>query len=82
MKINLNFFFQKGPHFNPHNMQHGSPLDHSNRHIGDLGNVHTINGMAKINILDSRLILKNKDDDPLGIIGRAIVVSEILIRIN
>jgi len=66
-----------GPHFNPYNMQHGSPLDHSNRHIGDLGNVFVMNNEAKINILDSRLILKDLKEDPLGIVGRAFVLHKL-----
>ena len=61
-----------GPHFNPDSMQHGSPLDHTNRHQGDLGNIYIFNKEAKLNILDSRLKLtKGKD----GIIERSIVVS-------
>lgn len=47
-------------------MQHGSPLDHTNRHVGDLGNIVVQNHEAKLNILDSRLKLKSIDDDKEG----------------
>ena len=56
-------------------MQHGSPLDHTNRHVGDLGNVYVSKEEAKLNILDSRLKLKVMEEDQEGIVGRAIVVS-------
>ena len=56
-------------------MQHGSPLDHTNRHVGDLGNVFVSASEAKLNILDSRLKLKTIEEDQEGIVGRAIVVS-------
>lgn len=56
-------------------MQHGSPLDHTNRHDGDLGNIYVQNKEARVNILDSRLKLTNSETDKDGIVGRAIVVS-------
>ena len=56
-------------------MQHGSPLDHTNRHMGDLGNVYVSGKEAKLNILDSRLKMIDMQEDQEGIIGRAIVVG-------
>ncbi|XP_018569465.1 superoxide dismutase [Cu-Zn]-like [Anoplophora glabripennis] len=59
-----------GGHFNPHNVNHGSPQDKI-RHVGDLGNiVADSTGVANIDIKDSVIDLEGEHN----IIGRAVVV--------
>lgn len=59
-----------GPHFNPKNLEHGSPEDQV-RHAGDLGNVIAgDDGIAKISVKDVQIPLSGPD----SIIGRAVVV--------
>ncbi|XP_041996062.1 superoxide dismutase [Cu-Zn] 2-like isoform X1 [Salvia splendens] len=59
-----------GPHFNPLNKHHGSPLD-DQRHAGDLGNiVAASDGVADISIIDNQIPLSGE----YSILGRAVVV--------
>jgi superoxide dismutase, Cu-Zn family len=59
-----------GPHFNPHNANHGGPTS-SVRHVGDLGNISTdSSGTAKGTVEDKQVKLIG----PESIIGRMIVV--------
>ncbi|CAK5284099.1 unnamed protein product [Mycena citricolor] len=59
-----------GPHFNPFAKNHGAP-DDSDRHVGDLGNIHTDHtGGASFEFEDSEISLNG----PLSIIGRAVVL--------
>ncbi|KAL8041656.1 hypothetical protein ABFX02_10G178500 [Erythranthe guttata] len=59
-----------GPHFNPLNKVHGSPLD-AERHAGDLGNIMAgSDGVAHINIADTQIPLSGQH----SILGRAVVV--------
>jgi Cu-Zn family superoxide dismutase len=61
-----------GGHFNPFNKEHGGPKD-ENRHVGDLGNIHSENGIA---------VILDREDDLLmlsganSIIGRSVIVHE------
>lgn len=67
---NTNGCTSAGPHYNPHNKEHGAPED-ANRHVGDLGNVQAdANGVAKINIQDAQITLNGQQ----SIIGRSLVV--------
>lgn len=67
---NTNGCISAGPHFNPHNKDHGGPT-HDVRHVGDLGNVTAgANGVAKININDKIISLQGDHN----IIGRTVVV--------
>ncbi|KAI7793326.1 superoxide dismutase [Cu-Zn] isoform X1 [Triplophysa rosa] len=69
---NTNGCISAGPHFNPHENNHGAPTDEK-RHVGDLGNVTAGgNGVAKINIVDKFLTLTG----PHSIIGRTMVIHE------
>ncbi|XP_030373089.1 superoxide dismutase [Cu-Zn] [Scaptodrosophila lebanonensis] len=67
---NTNGCMSAGPHFNPHNKEHGSPCD-ENRHLGDLGNIEAAgNSATKVNITDCQITLFGAN----SIIGRTIVV--------
>ncbi|XP_051972135.1 superoxide dismutase [Cu-Zn]-like [Xyrauchen texanus] len=69
---NTNGCISAGPHYNPHNKNHGGPEDEE-RHVGDLGNVRAGNdGVAKIDIVDKQLTLHGQ----LSIIGRTMVIHE------
>ncbi|XP_077098789.1 superoxide dismutase [Cu-Zn] [Siphateles boraxobius] len=69
---NTNGCASAGPHFNPHNQNHGGPTD-SARHVGDLGNVTADeSGVAKIDIVDKMLTLSGQH----SIIGRTMVIHE------
>ena len=59
-------------HFNPTNKNHGG-LNSKERHLGDLGNIETINGITK-----GELIAKNINLSKLkhNIIGRMIIIHE------
>lgn len=59
-----------GPHFNPHNVEHGD-LSNDIRHAGDLGNVIAgSDGIARILVTSDLLHLGGKD----SCLGRALVV--------
>ncbi|KAJ8985767.1 hypothetical protein NQ317_014420 [Molorchus minor] len=67
---NTNGCISAGPHFNPHNKDHGSPSD-AERHVGDLGNVEAgDSGAAKVCIKDSSISLEGEH----SIVGRTVVV--------
>jgi len=67
---NTNGCTSAGPHFNPHNKDHGSPTD-SERHVGDLGNIKTdSNGVAEGSKEDSFVKLIGAE----SVIGRTVVV--------
>jgi len=60
-------------HFNPYGLTHGGPKDII-RHAGDLGNIHSMDGISKGSMKDKIISL-----DPshiCNIIGRAVVVHE------
>ena len=61
-----------GGHFNPTNMEHGSPME-SMHHAGDLGNVVAdSNGKAHLEYLDKDISLMGMK----SIIGRSVVVHK------
>ncbi|KAK3050766.1 Superoxide dismutase [Cu-Zn] [Extremus antarcticus] len=67
---NTNGCTSAGPHFNPHNKEHGAPSD-SDRHVGDLGNFETDGqGNAKGSVSDKMIKLIG----PESVLGRTIVV--------
>ncbi|XP_040194800.1 superoxide dismutase [Cu-Zn] [Rana temporaria] len=68
---NTNGCVSAGPHFNPHGKTHGGPDDEV-RHVGDLGNLTSVGGVADINIKDKLICLKGEH----SIIGRTAVVHE------
>ena len=58
-------------HFNPYNKNHGGP-NSKERHVGDLGNIISIKGIAKNVFYDNYITLNMKKKN--SIIGRAIVI--------
>jgi Cu-Zn family superoxide dismutase len=58
-----------GGHYNPFNKSHGGPND-VERHVGDLGNIHSDGAVAKIDKVDSSIQLSG----PYSIIGRSVIV--------
>ena len=59
-------------HFNPYNKNHGGPKS-LNRHVGDLGNIHTDeNGNAKYIFYDDVIKLRGF----ANILGRGLVIHE------
>ncbi len=59
-----------GGHYNPTNKPHGAP-DSTERHVGDLGNIHAdSSGKAIIRIQDKVISLNG----PYSIIGRGVIV--------
>ncbi|UYE99141.1 MAG: sod [Betabaculovirus sp.] len=60
-----------GEHFNPHNENHGGPMD-THRHLGDLGNVYSEGEryVTEVNIVDPMISLYG----PHNILGRCVVV--------
>ena len=60
-------------HFNPYDKNHGG-LDSKERHLGDLGNIISSNGVAKGNITtDSISLIMGKID---CVVGRMIIVHQ------
>jgi Cu-Zn family superoxide dismutase len=60
-------------HFNPYGLTHGCP-GMKNRHVGDLGNIHTNNkGDAKYTLMDDVIKLRGYK---ANIIGRGLVIHE------
>jgi len=60
-------------HFNPYGLTHGCP-GMKNRHVGDLGNIHTNNkGDAKYTLIDDVIKLRGYK---ANIIGRGLVIHE------
>ncbi|CAG8614098.1 13826_t:CDS:2 [Cetraspora pellucida] len=68
---NTNGCTSAGGHYNPHNNNHGAKEDEK-RHVGDLGNVTTVDGCVKEQIIDKQISL----DGECSIIGRTVVVHE------
>lgn len=67
---NTNGCTSAGPHFNPFKKEHGAPED-SDRHVGDLGNIHTDSeGVAKATLQDTQVKLIGEN----SVIGRTVVV--------
>lgn len=60
-------------HFNPYNKKHGG-INSSERHVGDLGNIFSIDNKAKGNLKDTLISLNLKSKR--CIIGRCIVIHE------
>jgi Cu-Zn family superoxide dismutase len=60
-----------GNHYNPYNSPHGDQKNNSNnRHIGDLGNVTSSNGIINISIRDPLIVLSG----PVSVIGKSLVM--------
>ena len=58
-------------HFNPYNKSHGCP-GMKNRHVGDLGNIHTNSkGQAKYTFFDDMIKLRG---NKCNIIGRGLII--------
>jgi Cu-Zn family superoxide dismutase len=58
-------------HFNPYNKTHGCP-GMKNRHVGDLGNIHTNSkGQAKYTFFDDIIKLRG---NKCNIIGRGLII--------
>lgn len=62
---------EAGPHFNPDDQFHGGPGD-AQRHVGDLGNIMSEGGVAKLEIVDDKIALRGRNN----IVGRSVVVHE------
>ncbi|KAG8316957.1 Superoxide dismutase [Cu-Zn] [Homalodisca vitripennis] len=58
-----------GDHFNPEKKEHGAPED-INRHAGDLGNVASHQGVAKVDITDHKISLVGSH----SVIGRTVII--------
>lgn len=62
-----------GGHFNPANHPHGAPGPAS--HPGDLGNIEAdANGTARLSLDVPKITV---DTEPLGIVGRSVIVHEL-----
>jgi superoxide dismutase, Cu-Zn family len=66
---NTNGCVSAGGHFNPHGKNHGGPTA-DDRHAGDLGNVTSKDGVAKIDLTDAQISLSGAT----SVIGRTVVV--------
>jgi len=62
-----------GSHYNPYMLQHGDIMDRY-RHIGDLGNIHSLNGVSNVEIEDALISLSGVN----SILGRAMVVHAVI----
>ena len=62
-----------GGHFNPYKHNHGG-RNTNKRHIGDLGNIKSINGIAEGYFVDKMISIRNKKT---SIIGRSVVVHDL-----
>ena len=58
-----------GSHYNPYNKNHGGP-DSKERHVGDLGNIKSVNGIVNKIIRDKLIRLRGK----YSVIGRSVVI--------
>ena len=56
-------------HYNPYNKNHGGP-DSKERHVGDLGNIKSINGTVNKTMRDKLIRLRGK----YSVIGRSVVI--------
>ena len=56
-------------HYNPYNKNHGGP-DSKERHVGDLGNIKSVNGTINKIIRDKLIRLRGK----YSVIGRSVVI--------
>ena len=56
-------------HYNPYNKNHGGP-DSKERHVGDLGNIKSVNGTVNKIIRDKLIRLRGK----YSVIGRSVVI--------
>lgn len=66
-------------HYNPFGKDHGAPfiidqngktITNPNRHVGDLGNIKSINGKAEFELIDDLVKLSGK----YSVIGRSIII--------
>ena len=64
--------YNAGPHFNPYKKKH-SKRQTKHRHVGDLGNITSKNGLSKGTFYDKHISLINKKN---SIIGRSVIVHE------
>lgn len=59
-----------GGHFNPHDVEHGGPMDEE-RHVGDLGNLESnSDGVAEVDYMDPKIQLGGMN----SIVGLAVIV--------
>ena len=56
-------------HYNPYNKNHGGP-DSKERHVGDLGNIKSVNGTVNKIMRDKLIRLRGK----YSVIGRSVVI--------
>ena len=56
-------------HYNPYNKNHGGP-DSKERHVGDLGNIKSVNGTVNKTMRDKLIRLRGK----YSVIGRSVVI--------
>jgi len=60
-----------GPHFNPTGAPHAGH-EAKKRHVGDLGNIKAVGGVAKVDVEDDQMDLQGEH----SIIGRGLIVHE------
>ncbi len=68
----LEYCAKTGPHFNPTNGTHGNFSTSKLRHLGDYGNIESLNGSIVANLVDET----NKLVGPNSIIGRSLVLHK------